>query len=354
MLPTKQYKIPVMKTSHVYWFAYFDMQEPSVRYRAKYALDELQKHHGVSYDLVIPSYRPINVVRFVRVYMSILLNRKDKSVIVYEKIRTKWVYATALKLLLKLRNKRTIYDIDDADYIKYAPETIHFFMKHSEGCTVGSSALAEYCRKLNKDVCVLTSPVVEHGYVKGNRNKRLTIGWVGYYNAHKESLKELLFPALAKLEIELDFVVMGINKPEQIKELHAYFAAYKHVNIVLPEAIDWQNERAVYKRISDFDIGVAPLLSTPVNNAKSAFKLKQYLCCGVPVLGSSVGENSTFLVDGYNGYSCNDANDYVQYIQSIVGMSDVAYSHMSKNALKTCKKFDMTHYCSTLLEYMGR
>ena len=104
-----------MKTSHIYWFAYFDMQEPSVRYRAKYALDEIEKQYGITYDLVIPSYRPANVLRFVWVYLTILFNRKKESVIVFEKIRTKRVYATALKVLLRICNQRTIYDIDDAD-----------------------------------------------------------------------------------------------------------------------------------------------------------------------------------------------------------------------------------------------
>ncbi len=343
-----------MKTSHIYWFAYYDMQEPSVRYRAKYALETMEKQYGISYDLVIPSYRPVNVLRFVWVYLTILFNRKKESVIVFEKIRTKRVYATALKVLLRICNQRTIYDIDDADYIKYAPETIHYFMKHCEGCTVGSRALAAYSLQLNKDVCILTSPVVEHGHVKGARNKRLTIGWVGYYNAHRESLMKLLFPALGMLDMELDLVIMGITKAEQIKELYAYFAPHKKVNLVLPENINWLNESEVYKTIAGFDIGVAPLLNTPVNNAKSAFKLKQYLCCGVPVLGSTTGENGTYLIDGFNGYSCNNADEYATNIKLIAQMTDAAYSNMGTNALATRKRFDMEHYCSTLLNYMER
>lgn len=343
-----------MKTRHIYWFAYFDMQEPSVRYRAKYALEAIEQQYGITYDLVIPSYRPVNVLRFAWVYLSVLLNRRKESVIVFEKIRTKRVYATALKMLLRINKKGTIYDIDDADYIKYAPETIHYFMKHSEGCTVGSGALAAYCRQLNEDVCVLTSPVVQHGYVKGARNKRLTIGWIGYYNAHRESLMTLLFPALTALDMDIDFVIMGITKPEQINELFAYFAPHKKVNIVLPENINWLNEDAVYKTIAGFDIGVAPLLNTPVNNAKSAFKMKQYLCCGVPVLGSTTGENSTYLIDGHNGYSCNSADEYVSKINQIATMTDDAYSTMRTNALASCKRFDMEHYCSTLLAYMER
>lgn len=343
-----------MKTTHIYWFAYFGLQEPSVRYRAHYALAAMHQQYGITYDLVLPSYRPKHILQFIKVYGSVMFNRKKDSVIVFEKIRTRRIYATALKVLLLLHKDRTIYDIDDADYIKFAPHTIRYFIKHCEGCTVGSSALAEYCLQLNKDVCILTSPVVAHGHVKGRRNERLTIGWIGYYNAHRASLLALLFPALASLDTALNLVIMGINKPEQIRELQAFFAPYKHIHLVLPQHIDWLNESEVYRTIATFDIGVAPLLPTEVNQAKSAFKLKQYLCCGVPVLGSPVGENSTFLQHGFNGFMCFDAQEFAQNIKLIANMTQDAYSTLSANALGTQRKFDMSHYCHTLKEYLDR
>lgn len=337
---------------HIYWFAYFGLQEPSVRYRAKYPLELLRDKYKITYDLVMPSYRPLKIIAFLKVYFEILLSRKNDSIVVFEKIRTRRLYATALKILLFIRSKNTVYDIDDADYIKFPPVTIFHFMRHCEKCTVGSSALANVTRPLNKNVFLLTSPVIDHSYIKSSRNKRFTIGWIGYYTAHRDSLMTLFFPALLKAGIPVDLVIMGIKLPEHIREVNNYFSACENISVITPENINWQNEDEIYKQISVFDIGVAPLLNTPINQAKSAFKLKQYLSCGVPVLASSIGENKSFLEDGYNGYYCDDADDYYKRIMQVANMDDACYFSLSANALKTREKFNMQYYCDSLLEYL--
>jgi hypothetical protein len=74
----------------------------------------------------------------------------------------------------------------------------------------------------------------------------------------------------------------------------------------------------------------------------------------VPVLASPVGENSTFLQHGYNGFMCLDAQEFAHNIKLIANMTQDAYSTLSANALGTQRKFDMSHYCHTLKEYLDR
>ncbi len=343
-----------MLTEHIYWFAYFGTEEPSVRYRAKYALQQLSADHDISYDIVYPGFRPATIYRFLKVYCSILFLRKKNSVIVFEKIHTRRLYATALKILLRIRSGRTLYDIDDADYLKFPPGSILYFMRHVTQCAAGSRSLADFTARHNPNVFILTSPVIAHNCIRSERNKVFTIGWIGYYNAHRESLLQLFFPALSMISFPVKLVLMGVVKEAHFTELHDYFRSLPHVTIEIPEGIDWQNEHTVYQAISTFDAGIAPLLDTEINRAKSAFKLKQYMSCGVPVLASGTGENNVFLKDGINGYTCNSAAEFADRITLLANSSDDEYYKLSRQAQATVAEFSMAQYCHTLISNINK
>jgi glycosyltransferase involved in cell wall biosynthesis len=334
---------------HIYWFSYFDLSEPGIRYRGKYLLEELKQEHNISYDIVYTGYRPNTIIHFLRVYFSILFFRQKNSLVVFQKIRTNRIYSRVLMLLLRFRNKATIYDIDDPDYIKFSKVVMHKFMKHSSACFAGSDALLQYCGEYNKNVMLLSSPVIKHGYIKEKRNDVLNIGWIGYYNAHKQSLHELLFPAVLKAERPVMLTLLGVVKAEYIASIEKYFSGNGNVTVNIPRDIDWQNEDAVYKMICRFDIGVSPLLDTEVNRAKSAFKLKQYLSCGIPVLASPVGENQRFLKDGYNGYSCMSASEFYEAINKVQNLNAAYFEMLQRNARLSFEDFSMKRYAKDFI-----
>ena len=56
------------------------------------------------------------------------------------------------------------------------------------------------------------------------------------------------------------------------------------VNITWSEATEVEEMRS-------FDVGVMPLPDDPWTRGKCAFKLIQYMACGIPVIGSPVGAN---------------------------------------------------------------
>ncbi len=342
-----------MKPRHIYWFAYYNAEEPSVRYRAIYPLKYLSDQNNTTYQLVMPGYRLWDIFQFLKVYLTVLFFRKRNSVVVYQKLHTKRIYGTLLKWLIKCRPENTLYDIDDADYLKFRPENIRYFIRQSSHCIVGSRELGEYAAQFNNRVSVLTSPIIGHNHIKQERNKLLTIGWVGYYNAHRTSLMQLFFPALVHLGIEVKMIILGVKHPDHFAELRAYFEPIKNVSLEIPDNINWQDEEGIYQLISTFDIGIAPLLNTELNRAKSAFKLKQYLSCGVPVLGSDIGENSLFLEHGRNGYVCNTPNEYCQYIRLINNATDKEYTTLSVSAIDSIARFSMGNYCEQLMNVIG-
>lgn len=140
---------------------------------------------------------------------------------------------------------------------------------------------------------------------KAALEKTFTIGWVGYYGAHRQSLTELFFPSLYKIDFPLKLKLLGVSDKVEEQEIKSYFKHNKNITVETPLDLDWLDEHSIYELITTFDFGVSPLIDNEFNRGKTAFKLKQCMSCGVPVLGSRVGENIAFLQDGINGYLCD-------------------------------------------------
>jgi glycosyltransferase involved in cell wall biosynthesis len=60
--------------------------------------------------------------------------------------------------------------------------------------------------------------------------------------------------------------------------------------------IPW-SEHSEVEIINTFDVGVMPLPNTEWARGKCAFKLVQYMACGVPVVASRVGANIELVTD---------------------------------------------------------
>lgn len=267
----------------------------------------------------------------------------------FQKIYTKGIYATALKFLLFFRPKHTLYDIDDAEHTRRPAQTIHYFMKRCSVCSAGSISLMDYIKQFNANVSLLTSPIIDHGVVKTALQKTITVGWIGYYGAHRQSLTQLFFPALDNINFPLKFKLLGVANKIEEQEIKSYFKNNKNISVETPLNLDWFDEQAIYETISTFDIGISPLIDNEFNRAKSAFKLKQCMSCGVPVLASSVGENPMFIQDGVNGYLCNNPDDYFQKLMLIKNAPNDSYAKLSMNAKRSFPTFSIDNYCTTFI-----
>ncbi len=341
-----------MPVKHIYWFTYYDLSEPSVRYRCKYPLEELEQHYNLKYLVIYPGYSITSICVFIYCYIKAFFSDINSTLIVFQKIRTNRLYAAALKLLLIYKSKNTIYDIDDAEYLQYSKRTINFFIRNSSICTVGSTALQEYALKHNNNILLQTSPIIKHNIVKQNKSDVFTIGWIGYYNAHKQSLAELLYPALKQVSLPTRVMLVGVCENEAILILNQ-FRDLKNIIWEIPTNIDWQNESSVYEMIKVFDVGIAPLLSSERNNCKSAFKTKQYLSCGVPVLATAVGENINFVHHGINGYICNTPEEFYNQAEAIRNMNTAEYNELMQNAISSSSNFTLEHYCENIMNYLN-
>lgn len=349
-----------MQVRYVYAFCFFSPLSASIRYRILHVLAELEITHGIKYSIVHPGYSFKNMLHFLKTYLSALLFREKNSVIIFQKIHADNLYVKALKFLARAQKKNTLYDTDDADYLRFPTENIHFFMRTCADCAVGSEHLQNYVRQYNKNVAMITSPVLTHNKLKQELNDTLTIGWVGEYNSnggdipdysHVVSLNTLVFPAVKKLGFRCDLVLLGVVNQESAEAIRQYFASNPNIRVITPQNIDWLDENNTYEQISRFDIGVSPLTDHEFNHAKSAFKLKQYLSAGVPVLASPIGENKTFLEEGKNGFPCSTSEDFYQNILRIKSLNKEDYFAMSDHAKNSFEKFSVKKYCEDFLAY---
>ena len=71
--------------------------------------------------------------------------------------------------------------------------------------------------------------------------------------------------------------------------------------------------------LAQFDIGIMPLPDTPFERGKCGYKLIQYMACGLPVIASPVGVNSTIVNHGINGFLADASDDWVSALSQLAG-----------------------------------
>lgn len=329
------------KIENIYWFTYYNLDSPSVRYRAKFPLDFAKEKLGISSRLVIPGYSPKSLWNFTKSYISAMMFPKRNSVIVIQRVRSNFIYSNLLKLLVITRRQLTIYDLDDADYLEYNPGIIHYFARNCNYISAGSPEIANYLKQFNSHVYHTTSPTPDLGVMKKERNKLFTIGWVGGFGwGHKDSLYKYLFPAIKELEFECRLTLIGITKESDKKEVLDYFKDHDNVNIEIPGKIDWYDEKGLQEMIKHFDVGIATLLNHPVQLSKSGIKAKQYMNNGIPVICNDLPENNHVVIDHYNGFVCNSVQEFTRRLIELKEMTDKKYWEFSKNAKDSSKNFN--------------
>lgn len=204
-----------------------------------------------------------------------------------------------------LLRKPYIYDFDDAFYLKYRTGRFgpiqgllgHKFdavIRGAAAVTAGNNVLESYASFINPSTTLLPTVVDTSRYVpqRHARGRELVIGWIGSPST-APYLGKLIAP-LAALGREgaVRLVVIGGPAPA--------------IPGVAVEARPWSESTEV-EWISSFDIGVIPLPDDDWARGKCAFKLIQYMACGVPVVASPVGANVDVVGEGCGFLASTDS-----------------------------------------------
>ena len=193
--------------------------------------------------------------------------------------------------------KRTVYDIDDDVWAIEKANPAHAFwvekdhasraldvLKECDSVTTTGPDLANTLRRHHKDVRIIPNALGDDfRRVRKSDAGKLIVGWAGG-NSHTPDIK-LIERVILDIVNERDVTVAIAVGGEWIE--------HERVMHVPPVAIE--NYHAV---LSTFDIGMAPLLDSRFNRAKSDLKPLEYAGVGVPFVASRVGPYRTLTRGG--------------------------------------------------------
>jgi glycosyltransferase involved in cell wall biosynthesis len=206
-----------------------------------------------------------------------------------------------------------IYDFDDSFFLRYRQGRLRLLSPLLSGkfeSTIASARLVhagnhylyEYASRYSQNVIVLPSVVNTQIFRPNDSSpislvcEKINIGWIGSPST-AAYLKLILEPLrLLALERPVKLIVIGAKAPD--------------IPGVETVQHPWSLATEV-ALIQSFHVGVMPLPDTPWTRGKCAYKLIQYMSCGVPVVASPVGAN-TKLVAAAGNFLANSTHDWLE------------------------------------------
>jgi glycosyltransferase involved in cell wall biosynthesis len=205
----------------------------------------------------------------------------------------------------RLLGKLILYHCDDALYA-VAPER-HFLLRSQLASCVltGNEEVATFARRVNTPVIRFEGAVEVDRYPvkQRDREKGAVIGWVGH--GAPEVLRAIL-PTLAEVCEEHDAILKIVSDQAPETTLGGRLVFEK-----------WTLSRE-FELFGDFDIGIMPLEDTTYNRGKEAFKVKEYMASGLPVVASAVGHNRHVVVHGETGFVARSSDEWISYLSQLL------------------------------------
>jgi glycosyltransferase involved in cell wall biosynthesis len=290
---------------------------PSYRYRLQETRQDFSDHQ---INLILEcfhtsSYPPKNFIkRFPWLFMalidrlSFLLLQKKADIIILQREMISTLYT-----LERFISKPYILDVDDAIHLNQKFHAINKIAQKAHAVVVCNQFLADYYKDYNKNIFIIPTPVNTEKYKPGKKTKKsktITIGWIGTSSNFK-SLK-LIENALA--------TVLAKNPHIVLKVVSNQDPAFSHLNSKQYIYKQWSDQEDV-QDIQSFDIGIMPLEDSDHSRGKCAFKMLQYMACGIPLVSTCLPMNQQILnikLAGFcvNGYDLEWVNALELLIQN--------------------------------------
>lgn len=235
-----------------------------------------------------------------------------------------------------------LYDFDDAFYLRYTATSglgrfrsllgtkFDHVMKHAAAVTAGNNTLASYAKAFNQNTQLLPTVVDTSRYLPKLRSKgrEFVIGWIG--SPSTAPYLEMVHAPLSRL---------GQEGPVRLVVIGGYCADIPNVSV---EHREWAEGEEV-GAINEFDVGIMPLPDDAWARGKCAFKLIQYLACGVPAVASPVGANSD-VVGADAGMLASGSDEWYVALRRLRDDPECAaeMGRVGRKRVEACYSLDVT------------
>ncbi len=232
------------------------------------------------------------------------------------------------------------YDLSKNPAIKFVLKNkIDQVMKYAETVTVGNNYLAKRAKDAGAKHVIYLPTVIDlerYTLALSKLNKPFVIGWIGSASTTKyvENLKSVFVKLAAHYDFELHIV--GGNS---LKWGHWV------KNIAWTEATE-------VEEIKNMDVGIMPLIDSPWEKGKCAYKLIQYMACGLPVVASPVGANYDVVVENINGYFANDKKQWFTILEKYMNNAKLASIHGAVGRKIVEEKFTLQVMAERLIKVL--
>lgn len=297
----------MIRSRKVYFFPKYSSKAPSSRYRV-YNYLKFYNSHGLKFQVKPlfgdwyleniwsnePRYKVFHKivwVYFLRMFWIIFL---PKNAIVYIGAELFPYFPPIFEYYLKLRKIKYLIEFDDAIFHNYDQNRnliIRSLFKNktkkvisnAECIITGSEYLTDYAIKYNKKIYQIPTSIDFDKYRYGdnlieNQNEFI-IGWIG---SSSQSFQILyLIPVFRELISICKFKIHLVGFDQRLAI---------HLNGLPVEIIKWTESSEVEEMLK-FSVGIMPLDNSLFSRGKCAFKLVQYMACGIPTISSPLKSN---------------------------------------------------------------
>jgi glycosyltransferase involved in cell wall biosynthesis len=211
----------------------------------------------------------------------------------------------------KLLGKPIVYHCDDALYTVADAERFRTRFQLADCVLAGNAEIARFAATANPNVVHHAGAIEVSRYpVKRHvQEEPIVIGWVGH-GANK--VLESVLPVLRRL-CAAERVVLKVVSDVPVN-------ASDFGDGLIFERWNLEREFAFF---AEFDIGIMPLYDTPYNRGKEAYKIKEYMAAGLPVVCSPVGHNVTIVEHGVTGFFARSEEDWIEHLTRLIRDPDL-------------------------------
>jgi glycosyltransferase involved in cell wall biosynthesis len=210
----------------------------------------------------------------------------------------------------RLHSSAQIYDFDDPMWLKQFGGPREFSKKISgyDGFTCDNILQYEKALEFNENGLIIRGGVPEfHIEIKDKRKNNVTLIWVGssstvfYFISIRDIVREIL-----STRSNVNLIIMG--------------SSIEAIGLEGPKVsyVESYREEDISRYLSISDIGLFPLLTDELSNARGNHKAEVYKAAGIPVIASHAQLTREVIQEGDSGYICKSNIEWLEKILNLV------------------------------------